>query len=114
MVVNIPRMVVKTTATVARMADFLAVIRLRPQPADPVQPALRTVIEALDAQSGFVSATIGRAADDPGLWVLVLSWADIGSYRRALSAYDVKVAFGPVQGWIVDEPTAYEVVLPTT
>jgi quinol monooxygenase YgiN len=92
------------------MADLLAVIRLRPQPTGSVDAALRTVLGALGAQRGFVRATVGRAADDPDLWVLVLDWADIGSYRRALSAYDVKVAFGPVQGWILDEPTAYEVV----
>jgi quinol monooxygenase YgiN len=96
------------------MADLLAVIRLRAQPTEAAEAALGTVLQALQAQPGFVRATIGRAADDPDLWVLVLEWADIGSYRRALSGYDAKLAFGPVQGWIVDEPTAYEVVSLTT
>jgi hypothetical protein len=40
--------------------------------------------------------------------VLTSTWENIGSYRRALSAYDVKVNAVPVLYRAIDEPSAYE------
>ena len=37
-------------------------------------------------------------------------WVNVGSYRRALSSYDVKMASGILMGAVVPEPTAYEIV----
>ena len=34
---------------------------------------------------------MGRNVDDPALWLLTTTWENVGSYRRALSAYDVKL-----------------------
>jgi hypothetical protein len=42
--------------------------------------------------------------------VLVSEWINVGSYRRALSSYDVKMASGALMGAVVNEPTAYDVV----
>ncbi|WP_110242007.1 antibiotic biosynthesis monooxygenase family protein [Nocardioides gilvus] len=67
---------------------------------------------ALSAQRGFVDGTIGRNLDDPSLWVLHTQWSNVGSYRRALSAYDVKVTAVPVLSRALDEPSAYEPVIP--
>ena len=53
---------------------------------------------------------LGRAADDPTLWVLVTEWEAIGAYRRGLSSYDVKVSLAPLMTYVVAEPSAYEVV----
>jgi hypothetical protein len=53
---------------------------------------------------------VGRSTDDPTLWLMTLRWDGVGSYRRALSAYDVKVAAVPLLSTAVDEPTAYEVL----
>ncbi|MGH8965474.1 MAG: antibiotic biosynthesis monooxygenase, partial [Actinomycetes bacterium] len=47
---------------------------------------------------------------DPGLWVLQTRWENVGSYRRALSSYDVKVGAVPLLSRAVDEPSAYELV----
>jgi quinol monooxygenase YgiN len=93
---------------------MFAVIRLRPGRGDAVEAALAVLLDVLTGRPGFRSASLGRAADDPELWALVLRWADIGSYRRALSAPEVRMAFGPVQSWILDEPSAYEVVAAET
>ncbi len=63
---------------------------------------------ALAARPGHLESRIGRNVDDPGLWVLTSMWENIGSYRRALSAYDVKVNAVPVLYRAIDEPSAYE------
>jgi quinol monooxygenase YgiN len=89
---------------------MFAIIRLRPGPEAAVGQVLSVLFDVLRPRTGFRSVSLGRAADDPGLWALVLVWADIGSYRRALAAHDVRIAFGPVQSWILDEPSAYEIV----
>ena len=77
-----------------------------------VQDAFRADVEeaigALRGCAGFVDAEGGRNVDDPTLWVLVTRWADVGSYRRALSSYDVKVSAVPLLSRALDEPSAYE------
>jgi hypothetical protein len=68
--------------------------------------------EVLAAQRGYVAGRIGRNVDDPELWAITTTWADVGSYRRALSSYDVKVSAVPLLSRALDEPTAYETVPP--
>ena len=63
-------------------------------------------------RDGYVDGTIGRNVDDPALWVLTTRWANVGAYRRALSAYDVKVGAVPLLSRAIDEPSAYELVEP--
>ena len=67
---------------------------------------------ALSERPGHLSSAIGRNVDDPTLWALVTTWEHVGAYRRALSAYDVKVEAWPTLGRALDEPTAYEVMTP--
>ena len=55
---------------------------------------------------------VGRNVDDPGLWVLTTEWEGPGAYRRALSSYDVKVTAVPTLSRALDEPSAYEPVVP--
>jgi quinol monooxygenase YgiN len=66
--------------------------------------------DALAARPGYLDGTVGRNVDDPELWVLTTRWANVGSYRRALSAYDVKVTAVPLLSQAIDEPSAYELV----
>ncbi|MEP6527928.1 MAG: antibiotic biosynthesis monooxygenase family protein [Nocardioidaceae bacterium] len=61
--------------------------------------------------SGFIQGDLGRAADDPTLWVLVTRWSNVGSYRRALSSYEVKVHAMALLSQAIDEPSAYEIVV---
>lgn len=68
----------------------------------------RTAVEVLAKQKGFVAARVGRNVDDPELLALTLEFENIGSYRRALSPYEVKVAAVPLLSQALDEPTAYE------
>lgn len=64
--------------------------------------------DALAARPGHLESRIGRNVDDPTLWVLTSTWEHVGAYRRALSAYDVKLHAVPVLSRALDEPSAYE------
>jgi quinol monooxygenase YgiN len=80
------------------------------------QPAFRDDLErarqTLAVQRGYVRGSIGRNVDDPELWVLTTEWEGPGAYRRALSAYDVKLSAVPTLSRALDEPSAYEPVEP--
>ncbi len=64
----------------------------------------------LAQRPGHLHGQVGRNVDDPELWVLSTSWENVGSYRRALSAYDVKLGAVPLLSRAIDEPSAYESV----
>lgn len=68
---------------------------------------LIVVHDLLATFPGYESGHVGRNLDDPELWVLTTSWADVGSYRRALGSYDVKMQL-PTLSRVIDEPSAYE------
>jgi len=67
-------------------------------------------LAALASRPGYVDGVIGRNVDEPDLWTLTTRWRDVGSYRRALSGYDVKVTAVPLLSRALDEPSAYEVL----
>ena len=62
----------------------------------------------LAQQRGYADGQLGRNVDDPTLWMMVTRWQDVGSYRRALSSYDVKVGAVRLLSRAIDEPSAYE------
>ena len=74
----------------------------------------RTALLALTQRPGCLSAHLSRAVDDPTLWTLTTTWTSVGDYRRALSAYDVKVRGVPLLSLAIDEPTAFEDLLAWT
>jgi quinol monooxygenase YgiN len=71
----------------------------------------RTAMLALTQRPGCLSAHLARAVDDAALWTLTTTWTSVGDYRRALSAYDVKVNAVPLLSQAIDEPTAFEELL---
>ncbi|MEI2810809.1 MAG: antibiotic biosynthesis monooxygenase family protein [Nocardioides sp.] len=70
---------------------------------------LSAVAAIFAGKPGFLDATVARNVDEPDLWTLVTRWRNVGSYRRALSAYDVKLHAVPLLSQALDEPSAYEV-----
>jgi quinol monooxygenase YgiN len=98
------------------VGHVLVVTRFRVPPEEA--PAFREGLEAahalLAAQPGYADGRVGRAVDDPGLWVLSTRWDSVGAYRRALSSYDVKLGAVPLLSRALDEPSAYELVEPGT
>ena len=51
----------------------------------------RVALAAFAGRPGFRRGRVGRSVDEPAEWVLVTEWEGVGAYRRALSAYEVKV-----------------------
>ena len=72
---------------------------------------LEICLETLAGRPGYLTGAVGRALDDPTLWLLQTSWSNVGAYRRALSSYDVKATAVPLLAAAVKEPSAYEVIV---
>ena len=89
---------------------FVALLRFRSRDVAALMVQLRESISLLATKEGFVDARVSRAIDDGALITLELSWDTVGSYRRALSSYDVKVQVVPIMSQALDEPTAFEVL----
>lgn len=68
---------------------------------------LQLAHEALAACDGYLSGRVGSNTDQPGLLALVTEWKNIGSYRRALSNYQVKVSAVPILARAIDEPGGF-------
>jgi hypothetical protein len=86
-----------------------AVTRLRATGRDgeALAAAVAPLLVALAERPGFRDGELGRSADDPSLWALVTRWDGVGSYRRALSAAEVKIAGAPVWLHALDEPGVF-------
>ena len=65
-------------------------------------------LTALGGRPGFVRGNLARSIDDPADWVLVTEWSDVGSYRRALGSYQVKLSFTPLFTAALDLPSGFE------
>ena len=70
----------------------------------------QAALAAFAARPGYLRGRLGRAADDPTAWVLTTEWDGVGSYRRSLSSYEVKVDAAPLLALGRDEASAFEVL----
>jgi heme oxygenase (mycobilin-producing) len=68
----------------------------------------RVALQALAACPGYLRGTVGRSTDDDSRWVLVTEWANVGSYRRALGGYEVKLHATPLLADAIDLPSSFE------
>ena len=82
--------------------------RVPDEEAQTFRSDLESALSVLSEQVGYADGQVGRNVDDPTLWTMVTRWRDVGSYRRALSEYDVKIGAVPVMSRAIDEPSAYE------
>jgi heme oxygenase (mycobilin-producing) len=71
----------------------------------------RDALTALAARPGYLRGSFGRSTDDPEAWVLLTEWQNVGSYRRALGGYEVKLRATPLLAQALDLPSAYEPLL---
>ncbi len=93
-----------------RVGGVLVVNRFRVpvESAEVFRADLESALAVLAQQRGYADGRLGRNVDDPSLWTMVTRWRDVGSYRRALSSYEVKLGAVPLLGQAIDEPSAYE------
>ena len=81
---------------------------------DQFRADLQRARETLAERPGLLAAGSAATPTTRELWVLTTEWESVGAYRRALSAYDVKLTAVPVLSRALDEPSAYELVEPGT
>lgn len=70
----------------------------------------QAALAVLATQPGYRWGHVTRSLDEPQHWCLVTEWESVGTYRRALNAFDVKVHATPLLAEALDEPSAYEVL----
>jgi heme oxygenase (mycobilin-producing) len=70
----------------------------------------REALATLARRPGYRSGRIGRAAEEPTLWVLTTEWDNVGSYRRALGGFEVKMTAVPLLSLAHNEPSAFELL----
>ena len=101
------------TSRLASYAGGVIVVnrfRVPPADAEEFRAGIELAHRTLAQRPGYLGGEVGRNVDDPELWVLTTRWQNVGSYRRALSAYDVKLSAVPLLSRAIDEPSAYEAV----
>ena len=86
---------------------MLVVTRHRPDDPGQFESDCHAALVALADRPGCESAELVEALDEAGLYLIVTRWRDVGSYRRALSSFDVKIAAVPVLASAADEPSAF-------
>lgn len=84
---------------------------VEPAEADDFLSRAQVALTALAARPGYRSGRVGRSLDEPTVWTVTTAWEGVGAYRRALSAYDVKVAAAPLLALARDEPSSFETLL---
>jgi len=94
------------------VADWVVMMRFEVADggADAFRVEAREVARLLAGLEGCRGVDVTRASDDRTLWAMVARWDSVGSYRKALSSYDVKLKAVPFLSRAIDEPTAYEVL----
>lgn len=85
--------------------------RVPPEQADAFTEQVRAALDVLRGRPGFRRGTAGRSTDAADLWVVVTEWDSVGAFRRAVSAFDVRVAAVPVLATAIDDASAFETLL---
>ncbi len=79
-----------------------------PDAVDGFTERAHAALTALAARPGYTRGRLTRGLDEPDQWCLVTEWESVGTYRRALGAFDVKVNATPLLAESLDEPSAFE------
>lgn len=89
----------------------VVVITLRTSATDAVVERARDLVGVFGDRPGFTGGSVAVPVDEEeDRIVVLLRWADLGSWRRALGAPEVKVIATPLLGAVGDEVGSYEVV----
>jgi hypothetical protein len=72
------------------------------------QERAHAALAELAASPGYLRGELTRALDDPASWCLLTEWSNVGSYRRALGRFEVKLTATPLLAESLMEPSAFE------
>ena len=70
----------------------------------------RVALATLAESVGFIDGVIAQSTDEADLRMISTRWINVGSYRRALSRFEVKISAIPLLSTAIDESSAYEAV----
>ena len=70
----------------------------------------RVALATLAQSEGFIDGLIAQSTDEAELRMITTRWVNVGSYRRALSRFEVKMSAIPLLSAAIDESSAYEAV----
>lgn len=70
----------------------------------------RVALATLAQSTGFIDGVIAQSTDEADLRMISTRWVNVGSYRRALSRFEVKISAIPLLSTAINESSAYEVV----
>ena len=70
----------------------------------------RVALATLAESGGFIDGLIAQSTDEAELRMITTRWLNVGSYRRALSRFEVKMSAIPLLSTAIDESSAYEAV----
>lgn len=87
---------------------MLVITRFRVRDVERLGARADAALAVLRTRDGFEWAELQQNVDEPELWVLVMRWRNVGSYRRALSGYESKTVVVPLLSEALDEASAYE------
>ncbi|SHK05908.1 Quinol monooxygenase YgiN [Pseudonocardia thermophila] len=80
-----------------------------PDAADSFRDRARRALELLTEQPGCLGGDLGRAIEDPQRWTLVVRFASVDAYRRALNPFPVREHVVPLLAEaMADEPATFE------
>jgi hypothetical protein len=90
--------------------DMLVLNRfvIEPEAQDAFVERAHAALAALAERPGYRSGRLTRALEDTTRWCLVTEWESVGTYRRALGGFDVKLYATPLLSQSIDEPSAFE------
>jgi antibiotic biosynthesis monooxygenase len=71
----------------------------------------QAALAALADRPGYLRGTLGRSTDEPDAWLLLTEWENVGSYRRALGGFDVKMHATPLLAAALDVPGGFEALV---
>lgn len=91
-------------------APLLSVARFRAGDA-AFEARAQAALDVLGQRDGFLRGSLARSTDDTADWVLVTEWRNVGSYRRALGNFDVKLRATPLLSEALDLPSSFETLV---
>ncbi|MEI7453403.1 MAG: antibiotic biosynthesis monooxygenase [Actinomycetes bacterium] len=70
----------------------------------------RVALATLAQSVGFIDGVLAQSTDEADLRMISTRWINVGSYRRALSRFEVKISAIPLLSTAIDESSAFEAV----